>query len=91
MTIVWSRAALRDLNGIAAYLAHDNPDMVEPVIARITLSVARYSRFPQLGRMGPLAGTREIVVPSLPYLVLYQVQGNTFEIIRIRHTAQKSY
>ncbi|MGH2347665.1 MAG: type II toxin-antitoxin system RelE/ParE family toxin [Chloroflexota bacterium] len=88
MTIVWSRAALRDLNGIAAYLAERDPDRVGKVIARIMAVVARYSRFPKLGRQGPTQDTREIVVPGLPYIVAYRVRGEVFEVLCVRHTSR---
>ena len=88
MTIVWSRAALRDLNEIAAYLAERDPDRVGNVIAKITAVVARYSHFPNLGRQGPAKGTREIVVPGLPYVVAYQVRGEVFEVLCVRHTSR---
>ncbi len=90
MTIVWSRAALRDLNAIAAYLAERNPDQVAKVIARITAVVARYSRFPNLGRPGPSQGTREIVVPGQPYIVVYRVRGEVFEVLSVRHTSRET-
>jgi len=88
MTIVWSRAALRDLNAIAAYLVERDPDRVGEVIAKLTAMVARYSRFPNLGRQGPTLGTREIVVPGLPYIVAYRVRGEVFEVLCVRHTSR---
>jgi addiction module RelE/StbE family toxin len=88
MTVVWSRSALRDLNEIAAYIAEKDPDNVDRVIARITASVLRYSDFPGLGCESSLPQTREIVVPGLPYIVHYQVRGDVFAVVRIRHSAR---
>jgi toxin ParE1/3/4 len=89
VTIIWTRAALRDLNAIASYIGERNPDQVGPIIARITASVSRYSDFPLLGRPSTMVGTREIVVPGLPYIVHYEVRGEVFAVVRIRHSARR--
>ncbi len=91
MTIVWSRTALRDLNEIAAYLAERDPEQVGKVMARIMALAARYGRFPNLGRQGSAKGTREIVVPSLPYVVAYRVRGDVFEVLCVRHTSRDAH
>jgi plasmid stabilization system protein ParE len=38
--------------------------------------------------MGRVRGTREIVIHSLPYSVVYRVKEETVEITRINHGAQ---
>jgi plasmid stabilization system protein ParE len=44
--------------------------------------------FPFLGRKGKLPGTRELVFSKLPYIVVYEVQGEVVNLIRIYHAAQ---
>ncbi len=89
MTIVWSQAALRDLDEIAAYIADTEPRAAQRVVERLMASVATYSRFPGMGRIGPVDGTREIVVARLPYIITYRVQVDVFEVLGIRHGAQQ--
>jgi len=35
-----------------------------------------------------IAGTRELVFPGLPYIVVYRIQDQDLEILRIYHGAQ---
>jgi len=44
---------------------------------------------PRRGRQGRLENTRELVVPSLPYLVVYQVLSERLLILNIVHGAQR--
>jgi plasmid stabilization system protein ParE len=44
---------------------------------------------PNRGRPGKKQGTRELVIPSLPYIVAYQVSEDTVYIARILHAAQQ--
>jgi toxin ParE1/3/4 len=44
---------------------------------------------PQRGRMGRKAGTRELPVAGLPFVIIYRVRGETVEVVRIIHGAQQ--
>lgn len=44
--------------------------------------------FPFRGREGRVAGTRELLLTPLPYLVVYRVGSDTVEILAIFHQAQ---
>jgi plasmid stabilization system protein ParE len=46
--------------------------------------------FPQMGRPGALAGTRELVVQGLPYLIVYRIEGQgQIVVLGVYHGAQK--
>jgi toxin ParE1/3/4 len=45
--------------------------------------------FPYRGRAGRKEGTRELVLSSLPYIVVYQITGEVIHVVRILHGAQK--
>ena len=45
--------------------------------------------FPNRGRPGKKEGTRELVLPSLPYLVVYTVRCDAIYVVRILHGAQQ--
>ena len=38
--------------------------------------------------MGKIAGTRELVIPGLPYIIVYRVTEAAVFIIHIYHTAR---
>ena len=44
--------------------------------------------FPNRGRLGRMAGTRELVIVPLPYIIVYRIKPNAVEIVRIYHSAQ---
>ena len=46
-------------------------------------------RLPQRGRPGKKEGTRELVVGSLPYVVVYTVSEDVIHVVRILPGAQK--
>lgn len=87
MRIKWLRAALRDLDALAAYIADDNPVAARRFVSRLVVRIEQLSTHPALGRPGRVVGTRELVFP--PYIVPYRVRGNIVEILRVFHDAQR--
>lgn len=51
------------------------------------MSVRRLARFPASGRPGSWPGTREVVVGDLPFLVVYRLEAEEVQILRVLHTA----
>lgn len=85
----WTRRALRRLDQIGAHIAQDNPEAASRVVARVLAAVEALARHPAVGRPGRLEGTREFVVPGLPYIVAYRVSPSTVDVLTIVHTAQR--
>jgi len=85
--IAYARGALADLARIAAYLRRRDPGMAVAVRARLRAAVDGLGSFPNRGRPGPLAGTRELVVR--PYLILYRPGDGRIEVLAVRHGAQR--
>src|SRR3984893_10319060 len=44
---------------------------------------------PEMGRPGRVPGTRELVIPKTPFIVLYRLVGNTVQILRVFHGARR--
>ena len=42
-----------------------------------------------IGRTGRIAGTRELVIPGLPYIAPYRIKGNVIEILGMLHGARE--
>lgn len=89
MRIRWLRAALRNLDTEAAYIARDDPGAAQVVVQRVLDAVAALAEQPALGRPGRVAGTRELMVPKTRYLVPYRVRGQTVEVLRVFHTSRR--
>jgi plasmid stabilization system protein ParE len=83
--------ARRHLDAIADYIAERNPDAARRVGSRIRETIDLLTSFPYMGRAGVLAGTREMVVPGLPYIVVHRINADdpdTLVILGIYHGAQ---
>lgn len=85
----WTKRALRRLDQIGDYIAKDNPDAAAAVVTRIMAAVDALAIHPAMGRPGRIAGTRELVFPSAPYIVAYRVTPDSVDILTVMHTAQK--
>ncbi|HKV26412.1 MAG TPA: type II toxin-antitoxin system RelE/ParE family toxin [Candidatus Acidoferrum sp.] len=88
MEIVWSPLALARLQEIRAYVAQDKPEAAEQLAMRIVSVVETLRIHPYLGRTGPEAGIRELIIGRTPYIVHYRVRGKRVVILTIWHGAQ---
>jgi plasmid stabilization system protein ParE len=83
MKLVFDDLALADLEGIYHWIAQDSPRIAKAVVDRVFASTELLASFPFMGRAGREDGTREWVVPRLPYIVVYEVDEIRGEIIVI--------
>jgi len=89
MRIRWTQPAVQDLTGICDYVGeHGSPVTARRVALTIYESVALLQKFPHRGRPGRETSTRELVIPNLPYVVIYRIREQIIEITRILHGAQ---
>ncbi|RXT52650.1 addiction module toxin RelE [Bosea sp. Tri-44] len=88
MRVVWSPFALADRDEIFSYIEADNPKVAAEIDERIASAVHRLLRFPESGRPGRVAGTRELVVPRTPYIAIYGVMSDKVRILRVLHGAR---
>jgi toxin ParE1/3/4 len=90
MKLVFDDRALGDLESIHQWIAQDSPRAAKAVVERIFASTELLASFPQMGRAGRDEGTREWVVPRLPYIVVYEVNEGQGEVVVVAvfHGAQ---
>ena len=88
MRLRWTTPAAQDLYNIVRYIQRDNPGAAATVAQTIYDGCGKLVDFPRRGRKGRMEGTRELVFPGLPYIVVYRVQDQELEILRIYHGAQ---
>lgn len=88
MRIYWTKRAEQDADEITDYIARDNPRAAVEVRDEIERRVDLLGDQPHLGRSGRRAGTRELVIPGLPYIVAYRTRSETIEILRVLHTSR---
>ena len=44
---------------------------------------------PKIGRIGRVAGTYELVIPGIPYIVSYRIRNQEVQILSVYHTSRK--
>lgn len=85
MRLVWTAAALRDIAAARAYIEFDNPSAAADQVEKILTAVAGLVHFPECGRPGRCAETRELVVGRTPFIVAYSVRTDAIELLRVLH------
>jgi len=87
--IDWLETAFLDLHRVREYIRQFNPVAAQKTVARIEEAVEHLSRFPAVGRVGEVPGTRELVITGTPYFVVYRVLNDKVEILRVFHGKQQ--
>jgi toxin ParE1/3/4 len=88
MRVCWTTPAAEDLYDIVQHIKQENPAVAARVAKTLYEGCAHLREFPRSGRKGRIEGTRELVFPSLPYIVVYQLKEKVVELLRIYHGAQ---
>ncbi|PDT80228.1 hypothetical protein CO676_28710 [Sinorhizobium sp. BJ1] len=71
MSLVWGRYALDDRDAIFSYIERENPRAAVHVHEELASAARRLLDFPESGRPGRIAGTRELVMPDHLYCSLH--------------------
>jgi toxin ParE1/3/4 len=73
MQLRWTQESAEDLERIANYLFEHTPERAEGLVRALYEAPAMLLTFPNRGRPGRKASTRELVMSRLPYIVVYTV------------------
>jgi len=87
MKLRWTRIALQDLRHLHEYISEDNPLAASRMVVRIQDATQRLKKHPQMGRPGPVQGTRELVIAGSPYIVVYILGDSEIQIVAVIHSA----
>ena len=88
MRIRWTVPAADDLENIKNYLQEHFTHFAEPTVRTIYRRIRSLKTSPGRGRPGHRAGTRELALTPLPYVIVYSVKAEVIEILHIYHGAQ---
>ncbi len=89
MKVAWSRRAIRQLSALRQNIARDSEANAAPIASRILEAVDLLETQPDMGRPGRIAGTRELVINSTPYIIPYRVRRARLELMAVFHGRQK--
>ena len=88
MRLRWTTPAANDLYNIVRHIQQDDPAAAAEVAKTLYDGCGSLRTFPNRGRKGRIKGSRELVFPGLPYIVIYRIQDQVVELLRIYHGAQ---
>ena len=83
MRVVWSPAALDEIERIYRYIATFNPAAAAALAEALLTQGDGLVNFPHRGR--PVGDNLREIMPVYPYLIRYEVTGDTVQILRVRH------
>lgn len=90
MIVRWTKPAVDDLTHICDYTQER---LGSAQARRAALAICDAADFlkdmPHRGRVGRKSGTRELIVSDLPFLIIYRVEKEAVEVVRILHGAQQ--
>jgi len=89
LKIEWGPKAAADLMELFEYIAADNIEAANRVREQIFNQTDMLADFSQMGRLGRVRGTRELVIKGTPYIVGYRAAGNVVIILRVLHGARR--
>jgi toxin ParE1/3/4 len=86
-TLRWEAEARRQYRDSLTYIAAQNYVAAEGLAVEIQRKLDLLLQFPEIGRKGRVARTRELFVhPN--YIVIYAVRRHTIDVIRFLHSRQ---
>ena len=88
MRIEWSANALADRRDLIDYLETRSIAAAILIDDRIDAAFELLRDFPGAGRIGRIAGTRELVVHGTPYVAAYGIENNAVVVLALIHAAR---
>ena len=89
MNLVWLPAAIANRDSQLEYIAKDNVRAAIEQGDRIAHQVVQLIEHPEIGRQGRIEGTRELVISRTPFILVYRINLDRIELIRLLHGAQQ--
>ncbi len=91
MKLKWTHQAFGDRDANMDHIAKDNVPAALAIDERITGAVENLLPFPEMGRVGRVTGTRELVVAKTAYIVAHKLDivADHILILRVLHGAQQ--
>lgn len=88
MQIRWESDAISDLIELREFIQQENPEAASRVADNILHSVDTLLDHPLLGKAGRIHKTRELVVSSTPYTVIYLAESELITVLRVFHQSR---
>lgn len=87
MKVYWADSARCDRAAILEFISQDNPLAAIDLDERFAQAASRLATHPQMGDIGKIHGTRELI-PHENYRLVYEVGERAVWILAVVHTAR---
>jgi toxin ParE1/3/4 len=88
LKVRWTPEAEDERSEIGEYIALDNPRAAIRIDSLLETAVLKLADFPRIGRLGVIAGTRELI-PHESYRIVYEIRDDGIWIVSVVHTARQ--
>lgn len=89
MKVLWTEAALADLDNILAYTGVHFPARADALERRIRSVIARVAARPESARaVRERPGVRVVPLLRYPFKIFYRIAGDHIEILHLHHTSR---
>ena len=88
MELFWTLEATQDRDEIYDYIEADNPAAALVLDELFSEKAGRLVDHPGLGRLGSVAGTRELIAHR-NYILVYDLVGDLVRVLRVLHAARQ--
>lgn len=82
-------AAVGHLTAAFEYLDGINSKAAARQMQRIFDGIDQLKRFPESAPAGRIEGTRELVIPRTPFIVVYSIEANIINVVAVVHGSQR--
>lgn len=91
--VIFSPAALRDLERLRAFLRFKNPTAANRAATAIAQTIRHLTTHPEMGRPTDEPNQRELLIGfgESGYISLYHFDGQTVVVLAIRHQKEAGY
>lgn len=89
MKLQWMTRARHERAAAIDYIAAESPAAALEQLDQIERQTDMLSQFPEMGRPGRKQGTRELVISRTPFVVVYRVNKDRIEVMRVLHGSQQ--
>lgn len=89
MRVNWTKSAINDLEIEANYLSKISPSIEDSFLEHVESGIDLIKEYPELGRIGRVNQTRELILKKFQYILVYLVESSYIDIIRLLHTSRK--
>ncbi len=89
MKIIWAQPARLDLLDIFNYIASESPKSARALLIEIKSRTVLLIDNPQMGRVGRVFGTRELVITGTQFILPYRIIGQQIQILAVFHGARQ--